>query len=326
MDNLIAGAPCFLSCDWGTSTFRLCLVNAAAMQVVSEVSGAAGIALTFRSWQQQTAQNRQSHYAAVLRQYLQLLEQQTGMPLGELPLVVSGMASASIGIHELPYAVLPLDPSGAGLVATTLQLQPFLTNPVVLISGVRSDSDVMRGEETQLLGLLSRQCLPPLIIIPGTHVKHVTLAAGRVIGFQTFMTGEFFQLLSQHSVLAASVAVCDTDTDAAQEHFFRGLTYGYRHNLLAAAFRVRTNQLLHGMPPPYNYQYLSGLLLGAELQGCLPGDARSIGLLGNMEQCRRYQAALAHLFPEVACTHFDGVAALIRGQWQVCQSVWARPG
>lgn len=307
----------FLSCDWGTSSFRLRLVDAATMAILEQTESDMGIAATFRSWQSGRGTPRQAHFSAVLQKHLTQLENKTGRSLAHLPLIISGMASASIGMVELPYGKLPVHKEGEGLVMQRLSLQPQLSNPVLLVSGVSSGRDVMRGEEIQLVGLLQDAApdVPALVIIPGTHSKHVWITGGAVNRFATYMTGEFFQLLAQQSILAASVeAGGQWQAAACRRQFLDGVTTGSSFNLLQAGFGVRINQVLHGMDKQENYHYLSGLLIGAELRDLAQGDVPAVCLLGSEDQCARYKLALAHLFPALPVRSMSADAALVRGQ------------
>src|SRR5678815_25631 len=107
-----------------------------------------------------------------------------------IPIVISGMASSSIGIRELDYSSIPFPVSGTSANTEWIQTST-LKNPVLLVSGVRTDDDVMRGEETQLTGLLHliqiEKASKHLFILPGTHSKHIVVDQGNVIDLKTYM-------------------------------------------------------------------------------------------------------------------------------------------
>lgn len=125
-----------------------------------------------------------------------------------IPILLSGMASSSIGIRELPYAQLPASLNGENLIIENISSNLELQNEVFLISGLEKPGDVMRGEETQAIGWkyssfdASSNCV---LIVPGTHSKHITICDDRIVDFKTFMTGEIFELLTSHSILSDSV-------------------------------------------------------------------------------------------------------------------------
>jgi 2-dehydro-3-deoxygalactonokinase len=167
-------------------------------------------------------------------------------------------------------------------------------HPTVLVSGVRTDDDVMRGEEVQLVGCgFATTDEDQLFLHPGTHCKHVTIRSGRAVALETYMTGEFFSLLSKKSILAASVKDAgDLGTAAHRQAFERGVRASTRANLLHNAFRVRTNDLFDKLSGPANFYYLSGILIGYELS-TFPADYRGpIVLAGEAHLLDHYLAAL----------------------------------
>lgn len=312
----------FLSCDWGTSSFRLRLVRTQDLLVLGEIRSASGISDTFRQWKERRAEadSRQQFYAAVLRGQLTLLSEQLDRSLEGIPVILSGMASSTVGIQELPYKKLPFRLDGSDLLTETLH-PPGLDNGLILVSGARTDGDVMRGEETKIVG-----CLPALksaggrqlLILPGTHPKHVRLDAGYVTGFRTYMTGEFFDLLSRHSILAVSVAEGGAFHDAESERWFaEGVIAGRTSGLLYAAFGVRINELLRGVPKTANYYYLSGLLIGTELAQV--GKDVPVYLVAGASHAEWYGTALRVLGVSVERT-LDADEALVEGQRTVLAS------
>lgn len=267
----ISASDHLLSCDWGTSHFRLRLLNAASGTIVAEVRGTEGVGPIAAAT---ALADRPDAFRQALGRRVEDLSQQVGDELGRLPVIISGMASSSIGWQELPYSSLPFDLNGNRL--AWQELDPLMPGggSVVLVSGVRDELDVMRGEETELLGL-SR--LPvrgvlqgrAVVILPGTHSKHVVVQAGEVTSFQTFMTGELFDLLRRHSSLRHSLespeAPPPADPAAWEAAFCSGVRQAAELPLTSALFQVRARQLLTATTAAANTAYLSGLLVGAEL-------------------------------------------------------------
>ena len=111
----------FLSCDWGTSSFRLRLVEANTELIAGEINSARGIATLFTDWQQALQDKRFApsqrigFYVAYLRSQIQWLSEQVAQPIHTVPVLISGMASSSIGMHELPYTSLPFLLDGTGV-------------------------------------------------------------------------------------------------------------------------------------------------------------------------------------------------------------------
>lgn len=263
----------FLSCDWGTSSFRLRLVNVADMSVLVSYSNQEGINKTFSLWKahlDRERTNREEFYFARIQEGIDQLEEQSGEDLSELLVICSGMASSSVGIKELPYSRLPFDVSGHGLEMYLYPVSDKRRQTLLLLSGLRSDHNVMRGEETQLIGIISQfQDFDGsgLFIFPGTHSKHILVQKNKISEFNTYMTGEIFSLLSKHSILANSIAEGYFITDQrGKSAFTEGVLEGARHPVLSKLFHVRTNELFKYLKKEENYHYLSGLLIGDELR------------------------------------------------------------
>jgi len=263
----------FLSCDWGTSQFRLRLV--VGTRVTREVVSARGVATLAN------APDRPPAFRRVLRSAIR----QLGPAAHGLPVVISGMAASSIGWRELPYAQLPFALDGQNVVAD------IVAPGVVLLSGVRSATDVMRGEETELIGLARVHALArATVILPGTHSKHVQVAQGHVVDFQTFLTGELYAVLSNQSVLRHSV---DGPVDVSRPAFAAGVHAAATLPLTAGLFQVRARQLLQAAPAGDGAAFLSGLLIGAEWQA-VPAR-QPVVLCAGPAVARLYVAAARHL-------------------------------
>jgi 2-dehydro-3-deoxygalactonokinase len=262
----------FVSCDWGTTRLRLRVVETQDVAPLAEFSSLDGVA---RLASQFAPADRPSRYRAILAAGLHELSSRPGVNLGDAPVLVSGMASSSIGWQEVPYARLPMPLDGSQL--TWRELEPISSDRgsrrVVLISGARSASDVMRGEETEMVGLFTlpvarRLAAGSLVIKPGTHSKQLRVEEGRIVGVQTFMTGELRDVLCRHSVLRHSLGAADPTAppaDDAAGDLQAGVRHGLALPLAAALFRVRTRQLLDNASDASNRAFLSGVLLGSEL-------------------------------------------------------------
>ncbi|MEY2907014.1 MAG: hypothetical protein RLZZ408_1485 [Verrucomicrobiota bacterium] len=230
----------FTSCDWGTTNLRARIVR--GDQVLKEI----------RTHQGASTLKSPGEFRTALGAAMESLG-------ADKPVVISGMAGSSIGWKELPYARLPFRLDGSDAVLVEIEPDTFL------ISGVRSEDDVMRGEETELLGLeIGRE--EAVVILPGTHSKHCVLRNGAMVSFRTFMSGELHALLGSHGILRQSVA---PGWDEAA--FLEGIDEATRGALTSSLFKIRTRSLLHRKSPESNGSYLSGLLIGSELLA-LPKD------------------------------------------------------
>ncbi|NII27619.1 2-dehydro-3-deoxygalactonokinase [Pseudoflavitalea sp. X16] len=310
----------FLSCDWGTSTFRLRLVNTSPLTVLAEAISPEGIAALFTRWKNEpgTPNERLSFYRSWLGTQIKKLEEKQGMDLQHLPLIVSGMASSSIGMKELPYKELPFKTDGSDLAVNYIPPAAGMTNPLFLLSGACTNNDVLRGEETLLAGAGADTAGEEAVFIfPGTHSKHVYVQNSTAVDFKTFMTGEFFELLTVKSILANSVE--KSEWAGAGTFFQEGILAGTSSSLLNSAFHARTNVLFKKCTPAENYQYLSGLLIGHELKD-LQTAARQIVLVAGQGLKDQYLQALSILGLAEKTTCIDADAALLKGQWRIWQA------
>ncbi len=248
-------------------------MNTSDYDVIAEHQSAEGVASTFKAWQAESPQNRFDFYASKLQLAIHDLSESSATNISNIPVIVSGMASSSIGMEEIAYAPMPFALDGSGVSSKAFQDFNGPGNSLTLVSGVRSDNDVMRGEEAQLIGLfnLDESSLldkdDSLFVFPGTHSKHMHVKGGNIIGFRTFMTGEIFNILSEHSILKDSIShggdFTDFDNSSA---FMSGVEASASSNLLNTLFTVRTNQLFSKFPKEQNAFYISGLLIGTELR------------------------------------------------------------
>ena len=186
---------------------------------------------------------------------------------GAVPVIACGMVGSRQGWVEAPYRAVPCAPLDPMRAVTAPALDPRLS--VQVIPGLRQTTppDVMRGEETQIAGFIAANPgWDGILCLPGTHSKWVHLSAGEVVSFQTFLTGEMFALLSEHSVLRHSLSGWD------EGGFAEGLDAGLERpeRLLQRLFALRAEGLLQGLDPGVARARLSGLLIGAELAAARP--------------------------------------------------------
>jgi 2-dehydro-3-deoxygalactonokinase len=226
--------------------------------------------------------------------------------------LAAGMIGSRQGWREVPYLSCPagLDEIASGLAeaAPGVFIVPGLDR-----TGEDGIPDVMRGEETQALGA---GIADGVIVLPGTHSKWVRLEEGRIAWFATFMTGEVFAVLSQHSILGRLV-----EGDAPDETAFgRGLERGRAEGsaLLHDLFSVRTLGLFGAISPGGLKPYLSGMLIGAEIAAATRwvGEA-PLAVVGAPGLAARYQRALT--LAGRAAQVIDGETATVRGLLEIAR-------
>jgi 2-dehydro-3-deoxygalactonokinase len=276
---LSAGA--FLACDWGTTNLRAWVV------------GAGGSVQGYRAFPQLGVSRLAAGQAAECFRD----EIRPAMEAEGLPALMCGMIGSTLGWVTAPYLTCPasLEDLRQGLISVEdgppTRIVPGLRGP-----GVTGASDVMRGEETQILGWVSlepeRARGRQLVCHPGTHAKWALVEDGRIVRFVTAMTGELFDVLRKHSVLKT------TDAPEHLEPFLEGVrAAGDGDGLASRLFSVRARVVADGKDADTTSEYLSGLLIGAEVASAprllgveLDGPVQLIGDIG---LCRWYEKALA---------------------------------
>ena len=211
--------------------------------------------------------------------------------------LISGMAGSRQGWQEAPYCPCPA--GFAELGQHLLWLQPGRIALVPGLSCLGTDAlntpDVMRGEEVQIFGALQLAGRDSAtLVLPGTHSKWVQVHSGRVMQFQTFMTGEVFALMSQHSILGKTLDLNGAFDEAT---FLQGVNQSQQAgSVLHHLFAVRTLGLFDRLSAAQLPSYLSGLLIGEELRTqTVNADSGPVILIGSDTLTQRYSLALQHL-------------------------------
>jgi len=237
-----------------------------------------------------------------------------------LPRLACGMVGSRQGWLEVPYMDLPADTAQLGSAVRSLRAKDG--SDVHIVPGLRNPQgpDVMRGEETQLLGALALR--PALVtdstwILPGTHSKWARVRDGAVIDFCTVMTGELFALLRQHSILCVGSGDAAVDPDA----FARGVVAARDSGSAGAfsrLFSARALMLDGALAPDAVPEYLSGLLIGEELRSGLASNRfrhdAPLQLIGDTALCARYRLAASHFDIDLAEPLVEAAAY---GLWQI---------
>jgi 2-dehydro-3-deoxygalactonokinase len=302
------GRPAFIVVDWGTSSFRGWLI-AADGTVLSESRGGEGM-----------LHCAGVGFAPVLAEHRARLGASA-----ELPVLICGMAGARQGWVEAPYLKTPtrLDRLHEGAIRIdtpgNVRILPGLAQ------AREEQPDVMRGEETQLLGAIEPG-FTGLVCIPGTHSKWVRIVRGEVVEFATYMTGELFAVISQHSILVHAIEAGAAQT-ADDRAFQDGLTMAKSSptGLTTSLFRLRAAQLLGFEQRTDGVARLSGLLIGSEIADALSryGAQHGLLLIGAGALGDLYRSALTASGFDVRSV--DAERASRRGLCKAANAIWGVP-
>ena len=267
--------PHLIAVDWGTSSLRGARLDEAG-RVLEEKSAPLGILNV-----------PNGDFAGVFNSlFTDWME-----PAGSVCLI-SGMAGSRQGWVEAPYVACPAGPEDL-----ERHLHWIEPGRIALVPGLSVEQgevpDVMRGEEVQIFGALRLAGVTEgLFVLPGTHSKWATVRDGQVTGFRTYMTGEVYGLLGQHSILARTL---DAEAPLDEAMFRRGVTRaGEGEGLLHNAFGVRALALFDRLSPAQSASYLSGVLIGEELRAQQLPAGRPVVVIGAPALTARYALALGH--------------------------------
>lgn len=227
------------------------------------------------------------------------------------PVIACGMVGARQGWIEAAYRAVPCPPLGMPMTVPPACDPRLSVHIVPGLSQALPSADVMRGEETQIAGVLAgNPGWDGVVCLPGTHSKWAELSADEVVSFRSFMTGEIFDLLSTRSVLRHGLAADGEDEPAFDEAVAQAMS---RPEALAARlFTIRAEGLLSGLSPEVARARLSGLLIGAELAAAKPWWlGRDVVILGAGGLSALYARALAA--QGVTARRIDAEAATLAG-------------
>ncbi|WP_167505770.1 2-dehydro-3-deoxygalactonokinase [Desulfosediminicola flagellatus] len=267
MANLIA-------LDWGTTSFRAYFLNEHG-NILCKVNSEAGILCI-----------ENGKFLQTLCQQLK----QLGTISPGTPIVAAGMITSRQGWVETDYVECPASPEDLALNLSHLDTEPL--GRIWFVPGVKQltpHPDIMRGEETQLAGIT--QSGDQVVILPGTHSKWVNLHDGILTSFSTFMTGDLFNAVRNHTILRAI-----TTASWSPVSFRKGVDEGYNSigkgkGLLSSLFQTRVKDILGLSEDAGTESYLSGILIGTEI-----GEALKAGYTPTGTVCVLAEPHLTELY------------------------------
>ncbi len=267
--------PDWIAADWGTSNLRLWAI-AKDGTVLGERTSDQGMG-------QLTPSAFEPTLTALAADWLD----------NTTTVVACGMVGSRQGWVEAPYQTAPCEVCSKTMVTAPTTRAGLTVHVIPGIKQTTPAPDVMRGEETQIAGFLAQnKNWDGVICLPGTHTKWVHVSADEVVSFQTFMTGELFALLCDHSVLSHSIASCGWNEDAFDAALSTAMS---RPEALAARlFALRAAQLVNNTDEVTLRSELSGLLVGAELAAAKPyWLGQNVAIIGADAVSKPYLEGLA---------------------------------
>ena len=266
----------WIAVDWGTSNMRLWALdqNGAVLDSLSSDLGMAKLA-------------RDAFEPALLA----LIKPWIRDSNTKTPVIACGMVGARQGWQEVPYEAVPCRPS---IQFSRVETQSAAVD-VRICWGLKQldPSDVMRGEETQIAGLLGHSPgFEGVVCLPGTHCKWARLCNGEVTEFQSYMTGEIFELLAKNSVLRFSIDQQDWSDEVFDASVQEALNAPEK--ISGRLFSLRAESLVSEDPRGGNAARLSGYLIGLELASTRSyWESNEVAIIGASALARHYQRALS---------------------------------
>lgn len=301
-----ATTPAFIGVDWGTSNARFMLIGCDGT-VIEERSGVGIGALADVAAIEAEARVGVSGWS-------------DAQPA--LTILMCGMVGSNMGWRTAPYVATPTDVAALGHNVLEFAHDGHRCFIVPGVETVRRDGapDMMRGEETQIIGATG--AASGLACLPGTHCKWARVEAGRITGFHTALTGELMALIGAHSILLNPREA----PRAADSHAFREGVIAAQANsagLESLLFTVRSKQIKGTLAPEQAGDYLAGLCIGADLKSALVLSAAPelVTVIGAPALTDLYQSAL-RLFGRESDT-VDGSDAVVRGLTRI-YTEWLR--
>jgi 2-dehydro-3-deoxygalactonokinase len=271
--------PALIAVDWGTSSFRAYLTGSdgAILDRVESSRGALSV--------------QNGEHEPLLAGFIGRWRQDHDAP----PILLSGMIGSRQGWVEAPYVRCPagLSETAAAIVTiNSIGLGEIGVVPGVLADDSALGPDVMRGEETQIFGALAAlDRTAGLFVLPGTHSKWARVEGGRILSFATYMTGDAFAALRDHTILSRLIEARDEDGEGFAMGVKAARELAAPGDLLHAIFMTRTLGLFERLRPEQLSDYLSGLLIGAEIVAAVSRNDAAPVVIGSPGLTRRYQEA-----------------------------------
>ncbi|NBS73609.1 MAG: 2-dehydro-3-deoxygalactonokinase [Betaproteobacteria bacterium] len=290
----------WIGVDWGTSSLRVARFE--NQKVIEERSNDQGIMRVPSGGFKQTLQN-------LCADWLQ----------DDTRVLISGMAGSTQGWALAPYCPCPANAKDIEQHLLWIEPQKIAIVPGLVCEHAHAP-DVMRGEEVQIFGALQLlQLQDATIVLPGTHSKWVRVDKGRIMHFETFMTGEVFAALRSYTILSRTLPTLDSPSNWNDTGFDQGVALSLQqHSLLHTAFSTRTLSLLQRNDDAFLLSYLSGLVIGEEIRAQHLKPSQSLVVIASDQLQTRYQRALQHLGCAVTCI---GNQATWAGLSTVAQSI-----
>ncbi len=207
-----------------------------------------------------------------------------------LRILASGMITSEYGLCNLKHVSAPAGIEELHASMHEVVIPEISEIPFVFIRGVKTEgdiesSDMMRGEETELIGILENEKVDTVYVLPGSHSKLIRVdALGRIVDIGTMLTGEMIAALSGHTILKDSVDLGVKDTDG--EYLLRGYEYCSKRGINEALFKVRVLKNILAASTEQTYSFFIGVVLASEIQSIIESASERVVISGQAQIAR----------------------------------------
>lgn len=198
--------------------------------------------------------------------------------------IASGMITSEYGLKEVPHIKAPagIKELKKGLVGAEMgdiSAIPFYFVPGVIVKNGECDTDMMRGEETEIIGLLSEYSSDCAFLLPGSHSKLITLdSEGKIENIKTFLSGEMLSAIAQNTVLKGTVDIKHTDFDG--EYLLKGYEASRLYGLNEALFKTRILKNIFKKSPLQCYSFFLGAVFACEIEALKKSSRKKVVIGG----------------------------------------------
>lgn len=222
-------------------------------------------------------------------------------------ILASGMLTSEFGIYKLDHVKAPVGIKELHKAMAETVISDISDIPFVLMRGVKTDcttfegADMMRGEETELMGIMEDSCKESVYILPGSHSKIInTDKYGRITDFSTMLTGEMIAALSNNTILKDAVDIKNAVLD--NEYLLKGFEYCKENGINKAAFKVRVLKNMFSCSADEVYSFFMGVVLCGEISEIIKYPPKSV-VIGGKRQIKKamYEILKCNISGEVIC-------------------------
>lgn len=289
----------YIVIDGGTTNTRISLVQ----------DGAVADTLKLHQGARSAIEGREALSAAITEGIKTVLSR-NGLTNGDIKrILASGMITSEFGLYKVDHIVAPAGVAELHRNMREVTLSEISPIPFVFVSGVKTacdtleNADMMRGEETELVGIISESGEKAVYVLPGSHSKIIfTDESGRIINFHTMLTGEMTAALSQNTILRDAVRLgeCSTDT----EYLLMGYRYAQKNGINEALFKTRILKNIFGASHDQAYSFFCGAVLSGEIDRILSMGAKKI-YIGGRRELKEQLSALLSLSDDIEVLSID---------------------